>query len=110
MKGGQKNCYEHETTTTHDTPQEGRNNRRTLLITGGKLGCRPQPIHALTKSVTHPHACEIHEYPLYDFFSAELLARLRFLFSASIAVLLRDRLFFLEKLFPHLFVVAQAVA
>jgi ATP-dependent DNA helicase RecG len=26
---------------TNDTPQEGPNNRRTLLITGGKLGCRP---------------------------------------------------------------------
>ena len=41
MKGGRKNWDEHETTTTNDTPQEGRNNRRTLLITGGKLGCRP---------------------------------------------------------------------
>ena len=42
MKGGRKNWDEHETTTTNDTPQEGRNNRRTLLITGGKLGCRPR--------------------------------------------------------------------
>ena len=41
MKGGRKNWDEHETTTTNDTPQEGRNNRRTLLMTGGKLGCRP---------------------------------------------------------------------
>src|SRR5277367_6538598 len=31
----------HETKTTNDAPQEGRNNRRTLLTTGGKLGCRP---------------------------------------------------------------------
>jgi len=51
MKGGQKNCYEHETTTTHDTPQEGRNNRRTLLITGGKLGCRPTVAKMLMFSV-----------------------------------------------------------
>ena len=29
-----------ETKATNNTPQEGRNNRRTLLITGGKLGCR----------------------------------------------------------------------
>ena len=41
MKGGRKNCDEDETKTTNDAPQEGRNNRRTLLITGGKLGCRP---------------------------------------------------------------------
>src|ERR1700746_87672 len=41
VKGGRKNWYEHETKTTNDTPQEGRNNRRTLLITGGKTGCRP---------------------------------------------------------------------
>ena len=40
VKGGRKNWDEHET-TTNDTPQQGRNNRRTLLITGGKLGCRP---------------------------------------------------------------------
>ena len=41
VKGGRKNWDEHETKTTNDAPQEGRNNRRTLLITGGKLGCRP---------------------------------------------------------------------
>jgi len=41
VKGGRKNWDEHETKTTNDTPQEARNNRRTLLITGGKLGCRP---------------------------------------------------------------------
>ena len=33
-------------------PQEGRNNRRTLLITGGKLGCRPRAIS--------PGAARIH--------------------------------------------------
>ena len=41
MKGGRKNWDEHETKTTNDTPQERRNSRRTLLINGGKLGCRP---------------------------------------------------------------------
>src|SRR5271170_5636613 len=41
VKGGRKNWYEHETKTTNDPPQEGRNNRRTLLMSGGKLGCRP---------------------------------------------------------------------
>ena len=51
MKGGRKNWDEHETTTTNDTPQEGRNNRRTLLITGGKLGCRPIVSRALWERV-----------------------------------------------------------
>jgi len=41
VKGGRKNWDEHETKTTNDTPQERRNSRRTLLINGGKLGCRP---------------------------------------------------------------------
>ena len=41
MKGGRKNWDEDETKTANDAPQEARNNRRTLLITGGKLGCRP---------------------------------------------------------------------
>src|SRR5271167_4203530 len=44
VKGGRKNWDEHETKTTNDAPQEGRNNRRTLLITGGKLGSRPWAI------------------------------------------------------------------
>src|SRR5271170_8165441 len=43
VKGGRKNWDEDETKATNNTPQEGRNNRRTLLITGGKLGCRPRP-------------------------------------------------------------------
>jgi len=47
VKGGRKNWYEHETKPTNDAPQEGRNNRRTLLITGGKLGCRPVVVAAL---------------------------------------------------------------
>jgi hypothetical protein len=41
VKGGRKNWDEDETKNTNDTPQEGRNNRRTLLMTGRKLGCRP---------------------------------------------------------------------
>src|SRR5208337_1942592 len=41
VKGGRKNWDEDETKATNNTPQERRNNRRTLLITGGKLGCRP---------------------------------------------------------------------
>ncbi|MGH9765289.1 MAG: hypothetical protein ACREAC_31015, partial [Blastocatellia bacterium] len=41
VKGGRKNWDEHETTTTNDTPREGRNNRRSLLLNGGKLGGRP---------------------------------------------------------------------
>jgi hypothetical protein len=52
VKGGPKNWNEDETKTTNDTPQEGRiNNRRTLLITGGKLGGRPltrKPADALS--------------------------------------------------------------
>ena len=51
MKGGRKNWDEHETKTTNDTPQEGRNNRRTLLITGGKLGCRPDGTEFSTDAV-----------------------------------------------------------
>ena len=47
MKGGRKNWDEDETEATNDTPQEGRNNRRTLLITGGKLGCRPDAMRVL---------------------------------------------------------------
>src|SRR5260370_32828480 len=39
-----------ETTTTNDAPQEGRNNRRTLLINGGKLGCRPSLVSMLVNS------------------------------------------------------------
>ena len=38
VKGGRKNWDEDETKATDDTPQKGPNNRRTLLITGGKLG------------------------------------------------------------------------
>jgi len=44
VKGGRKNWDEHETTTTNDAPQVGPNNRRTLLMGGGKLGSRPDPI------------------------------------------------------------------
>jgi len=47
VKGGRKNWDEHKTTTTNDTPQEGRNNRRTLLMNGRKLGCRPVIMFAL---------------------------------------------------------------
>ncbi|MGH7779024.1 MAG: DUF3224 domain-containing protein, partial [Candidatus Binataceae bacterium] len=46
VKGGRKNWDEHETTTTNDTPREGRNNRRSLLLNGGKLGGRPGDVEA----------------------------------------------------------------
>src|SRR5271170_2525630 len=55
VKGGRKNWDEDETKATNNTPQEGRNNRRTLLITGGKLGCRPLAVQVASS------ACETVE-------------------------------------------------
>jgi hypothetical protein len=57
VKGGRKNWDEHETKTTNDAPQEGRNNRRTLLITGGKLGSRPTTaLSGVTREEQNEHS------------------------------------------------------
>src|SRR5271170_5288504 len=66
-EGWRKNWDKHETKTTNDTPQEGRNNRRTLLITGGKLGCRPLSNEQWFRR--HPKlrmASSVHESPLSE--------------------------------------------
>jgi putative transposase len=50
VKGGRKTAMNMKPKPQTMCPQEGRNNRRTLLTIGGKLGCRPTPFSFCRRS------------------------------------------------------------